>query len=109
MRQTTIAALALGWRMLSGCAMAPLGPTVRVMPGPYKPFEVFQRDQFECTQYAESMVAGQAEAANNRELGAAAIGTGLGLALGGATGGGWAGSTAAVGGGAGSGKVGGGQ
>ena len=73
MRNRTIAVLALGSLMLAGCAMTPLGPTVRVMPGPYKPFEVFQRDQFECTQYADSMVAGQAEAANNRALGATAI------------------------------------
>ena len=74
MRSTTIAALSLGTLMLAGCAMAPLGPTVRVMPGPYKPFEVFQRDQFECTQYADSMVAGQAEVANNRALGATVVG-----------------------------------
>jgi hypothetical protein len=44
--------------MLAGCATTPVGPTVRVMPGPYKPFEVFQRDQFECTQYADGQVAG---------------------------------------------------
>ena len=96
MRNTTIAVLALSSLMLAGCAMVPLGPTVRVMPGPYKPFEVFQRDQFECTQYADSMVAGQAEAANNRALGATAIGAGLGLALGAATGDGRAATTGAV-------------
>ena len=100
MRSTTIAALTLGSLMLAGCAMTPVGPTVRVMPGPYKPFEVFQRDQFECTQYAEGQVAGAADAANTRAVGATIIGTGLGLALGAATGDGNAATAGAVAGGA---------
>jgi len=99
MRRTTLA-LILGSLMLAGCATPPMGPMVRVMPGPYKPFEVFQRDQFECTQYADSQVAGDAERANNRALGAAAIGTGLGLALGAATGDGHNAVAGAVAGGA---------
>jgi len=100
MRKTTIAALTLGSIMLAGCATTPVGPTVRVMPGPYKPFEVFQRDQYECTGYADSQVAGGAEAANTRALGAAAIGAGLGLALGAATGDGHTATAGAVAGGA---------
>jgi hypothetical protein len=100
MRSTTIAALSLGTLMLAGCAMTPLGPTVRVMPGPYKPFEVFQRDQYECTQYADGQVAGQADAANGRAVGATIIGAGLGLALGAATGDGNAATAGAVAGGA---------
>ena len=100
MRKTTIAAFALGSLMIAGCATTPVGPTVRVMPGPYKPFEVFQRDQFECTQYADGQVAGGAESANNRAVGAAIIGTGLGLALGAATGDGSAATAGAVAGGA---------
>jgi hypothetical protein len=93
----TIAALTL---MVVGCATTPMGPTVRVMPGPYKPFEVFQRDNLECLQYADGQVAGGAEAANNRAVGAAVIGTGLGLALGAATGDGHAAAAGAVAGGA---------
>jgi hypothetical protein len=100
MRNITIVALALGSLMLAGCATTPPGPTVRVMPGPYKPFEVFQRDQFECTRYAEDMVAGNAENANNRAIGAAIIGAGLGLALGAATGDGDAATAGLVAGGA---------
>jgi hypothetical protein len=96
----TIAALTFGSLMLAGCATTPMGPTVRVMPGPYKPFEVFQRDNFECLQYADVQVAGGAEAANNRAVGAAVIGTGLGLALGAATGDGSAATAGAVAGGA---------
>ena len=82
--------------LLAGCAMQPVGPTVRVFPAPYKPFEVFQQDQYECGQYASSQVAGRAEAANNRALGTAVIGTALGLALGAATGDGHAASFGGV-------------
>ena len=100
MRKIAIAALTLGAIVLSGCATTPVGPTVRVMPGPYKPFEVFQRDQYECTQYADFQVAGDADAANTRALGATAIGAGLGLALGAATGDGSVATAGAVAGGA---------
>jgi len=82
--------------LLAGCAMQPVGPTVRVFPAPYKPFEVFQQDQYECGQYASGQVAGLADRANNRALGSAAIGTALGLALGAATGDGHAATFGAV-------------
>jgi hypothetical protein len=65
-----------------------LGPTVQAMPGPGKSFEAFTFDQAGCKQYAESSVAGQAQNANNRAVGAAAIGTVLGAGLGAAIGGG---------------------
>jgi hypothetical protein len=74
--------------LLSGCAQTPLGPTVQVMPGPGKSFDAFQFDQAGCKQFAESTVAGQAQNANNRAVGAAAIGTLLGAGLGAAIGGG---------------------
>lgn len=74
--------------VLSGCAQTPMGPTVQVMPGPGKSFEAFTFDQAGCKQYAESSVAGQAQNANNRAVGAAAIGTVLGAGLGAAIGGG---------------------
>ena len=86
--------------LLAGCAMRPVGPTVAVLPAPYKPFEVFQRDQYDCRQFAGSQVAGGAEAANNQAVGVAAIGTALGLALGAATGNGRAATAGAVTGGA---------
>ena len=44
--------------LLAACATTPVGPMVRVLPAPYKPFEVFQRDHFECEQWADSQVAG---------------------------------------------------
>jgi hypothetical protein len=74
--------------LLSGCAQTPLGPTVPVMPGPGKSFEAFQYDQASCKAFAEQSVAGQAQNANNRAVGAAALTTVLGAGLGAAIGGG---------------------
>jgi hypothetical protein len=74
--------------LVSGCAQTPMGPTVQVMPGPGKSFDAFNYDQAGCRQYAEGAVAGQAQNANNRAVGAAALGTVLGAGLGAAIGGG---------------------
>lgn len=80
-------ALALSCTLaLVGCATQPMGPTVLVMPAPTKPFEVFQQDQAMCMQYAQSMVGGQAHAANDRAVGSAAVGAVLGGVLGAAVG-----------------------
>ncbi|MEJ0015151.1 MAG: peptidoglycan-binding domain-containing protein [Acetobacteraceae bacterium] len=82
---TGVVALGL---LVSGCAQTPMGPTVQVMPGPGKSFEAFTYDQGGCRQYAEGSVAGQAQNANNRAVGAAALTTVLGAGLGAAIGGG---------------------
>lgn len=74
--------------ILAGCASTPMSPTVAVMPGPTKPFSKFQEDQVICKDFANSQVAGQSDRANNRALGAAAVGTVLGAGLGAAVGGG---------------------
>ena len=74
--------------LLAACAQTPMGPTVAVMPGPNKPFDQFMGDQALCKQYAEGQVAGQAENANMRAVGAAALTTALGAGLGAAIGGG---------------------
>jgi uncharacterized protein YcfJ len=85
--------------LLAGCAQTPLGPTVQVMPGPGKSFDVFQSDQAGCKVYAASQVQGQAEQANQRAAGAAVLTTLLGAGLGAAVGSGWgaAGSGAGIG------------
>jgi hypothetical protein len=89
MRKAATMILAVGSvLLLSACATRPAGPMVRVLPAPYKPFEVFQRDHYECEQWADDQIAGRAEAANNRAVGAAVLGTALGAALGAAAGGG---------------------
>lgn len=85
-RNKAIVALLGPVLLLAACAQTPLGPTVAVMPAPGKPFDVFQSDQLLCKQYAEGQVAGQAENANMRAVGAAALTTALGAGLGAAIG-----------------------
>jgi uncharacterized protein YcfJ len=73
---------------------------VRVMPAPNKPFEVFAQEQTDCEHYASDQVAGGAPAANNRALGATALGAVLGLGVGAATGSGRAATVGLASGGA---------
>ncbi|HVJ55874.1 MAG TPA: glycine zipper family protein [Aliidongia sp.] len=87
-------AIALIVLLLAGCVTQPTGPTIAVMPAPYKPFDVFQQEDFGCRQYAAYQVAGGAEQANAQALGTAALTTGLGAALGAVAG---AGRGAAIG------------
>lgn len=86
--------------LTAGCATTPTGPMVRVMPAPNKPFEVFAQDQTECEHYASNQVAGAAQVANNRAIGATALGAIFGLGVGAATGSGRAAAVGAATGGA---------
>ena len=83
---------------VGGCATTPMGPTVQVMPSPNEPFQAFVDDQNTCKKYAESQVAGQADAANKRAIGGAMLTAALGSALGGAVGGNNAAAVGAAGG-----------
>jgi hypothetical protein len=74
--------------LVAGCVSQPMGPMVSVMPGPNKPFAVFQDDQAVCKQFADQQVAGAAAQANDRQVGTAVVGTLLGAGLGAAIGGG---------------------
>jgi hypothetical protein len=69
---------------LVGCATVPTGPSVMVMPGPGKPFEVFQADDFACRQWAGQQIGGEnpQEAGNKTLAGGAVIGTMVGAAMG---------------------------
>jgi len=68
---------------LAGCAVLPSGPTVRVMPAPGKPFEVFVSEDQYCQSYArQSLGTSPQEAANNSAVGSAVVGTALGAAAG---------------------------
>ncbi len=83
--------LFLALALLGGCATIPTGPSVMVLPGPGKPFEVFQSDDGVCRQWAAQQVGAQPNDAVNQNLaGGAAIGTlmgaGLGAAIGAASG-----------------------
>ncbi|HZE90126.1 MAG TPA: YMGG-like glycine zipper-containing protein, partial [Rhizobacter sp.] len=85
-------ALALGSAasvlLLAGCAQMPSGPTVTVMPGPYKPFEVFVADDHLCRDWATSSIGGPgSDAASQRFAAATATGAVLGAAAGALVGG----------------------
>jgi len=95
----------LALALLGGCATMPTGPTVAAMPGPGKPFEVFQADDYACRQWAEQQIGGTSpsQSANQNLATGAAVGTlagaGLGALIGSASG--HAGAGAAIGAGAG--------
>jgi hypothetical protein len=105
LRRTGAIGLALPL-LLASCAQTPMGPTVQVMPAPGKPFEQFQTDQVVCKQFAEQSVSGQAQNANLRGVGAAALTTVLGAGLGAAIGGGQGAAIGAAGGALGGGAIG---
>lgn len=102
MKVEQVLLIVFGLVLLSGCATMPTGPTVMVLPGPGKPFEVFQADEFACRQWAQQQIGGTSpsQTANqNLATGAVvgtAVGAGLGVAIGAATGN--AGAGAAIGG-----------
>ena len=58
-RSAQALAAAAGLLALAGCAEMPVGPTVTVMPGPNKPFEVFVADDRLCRDWALSSSGGQ--------------------------------------------------
>jgi uncharacterized protein YcfJ len=72
--------------VLGGCVAQPIGPTVRVLPAPGKPFEQFAAEDAGCRQYASQQVAGAPEQANEQLVNSAVIGTLLGAGLGAALG-----------------------
>ena len=91
---------------LSACATVPTGPSVRVLPGPGKPFEVFQSDDAACRQWANQQAGADAsENANKTLAGGAAVGAVLGGVLGAAIGSGHGHGGAGLGIGAASGAI----
>lgn len=76
-----IAALAL-----TGCASLPSGPTVMVLPGTGKPFEVFQADVAACRQWAADQSGVSTSSAGHPGVSGAVIGTAVGAAAGAALG-----------------------
>jgi hypothetical protein len=97
--------LLLALILLGGCATMPTGPTVMVMPGPGKPFEIFQADDYVCRQWAQQQIGGTSPSgqANQNLATGAVLGTLLGAGAGAAIGSisGQAGAGAAIGAGAG--------
>jgi hypothetical protein len=75
--------------LLAGCASAPTGPGVMVLPGSGKSFDQFRFDDHECRQYASSQVGGANanQAATESGVKSAVVGTAVGAAAGGLIGG----------------------
>ena len=82
----TFAAISL---FLAGCATAPTGPAVMVLPGSGKSFDQFRFDDHECRQYASLQVGGANanQAATESGVKSAVVGTAVGAAAGGLIGG----------------------
>jgi hypothetical protein len=73
--------------LLTGCATIPTGPSVMVLPGSGKPFDVFQTDDAACRDWAFRQVGGTPQDASTRSVvTSAAVGTAIGAALGAAIG-----------------------
>ena len=73
--------------LLGACVTVPAGPSVMVLPGSGKPFEVFQADDDSCRQWAfHQSGAGPNDAVASGAVSGATIGTLLGGALGAAIG-----------------------
>ena len=73
--------------VVSGCASVPTGPSVMVLPGSGKSFEVFQTDDAVCRQWAAQQTGtSPGKASTESTVGGAAIGTLVGAAAGAALG-----------------------
>ena len=72
----------LSMALLGGCATAPLGPTVQVMPAPGMPFDRFQVIDGYCRGFAAQRVSGYQQGANQSALVSGAAGAVLGAAAG---------------------------
>jgi len=73
---------------LPACTSAPTGPTVAVMPAQGKPFEVFQKEDTQCRQFASGSVEGTSNAPLKEGVTSAAVAAALGAAAGAVIGGG---------------------
>jgi len=82
-------ALLLSVLALAGCASAPSGPGILVLPGSGKSFDQFRADESGCRQYASAQVGGTtpSQAATSAGVASAAVGTAIGAVAGAALGG----------------------
>ena len=82
LRRAALSACGVAAVLSSGCAVAPAGPSVLVLPGPNATQARFQADQAACQQQAQAQVAPAVAAANNQAVATAAVGTAIGAAVG---------------------------
>jgi hypothetical protein len=76
--------------LLAGCISVPDGPSVMVLPGDGKNFELFRGDDYECRDFAHYQVGGKTadQSAVNSGVATTAVGTVVGAAAGAAINGG---------------------
>jgi hypothetical protein len=72
--------------LLTACATVPTGPSVVVLPGAGKPFDLFQTEDAACRYYAHTQVGGAGQEPASSTLSGAAIGTVVGAGVGAAIG-----------------------
>jgi hypothetical protein len=98
-RPLLLGAIAVALSLLAGCAPMPVGPTVAVMPGANKPFEVFVQDDQLCRGWAANSIGQPGnDLAAQQFAGSTVTGAVIGALAGAAVGGhGSAGTGAAVG------------
>lgn len=92
MTTTRIRALALALAAVLGvaaCATTPRGPSMLVLPGTSKPFDIFRSDDAACRNYALASVGGSEadQAAADSMARSIALGTAIGAVAGAAIGG----------------------
>jgi len=77
--------------LFTGCATAPLGPTIQVMPAPGKPFAKFQTESEECQAWAFQQMGGQeaVDRINSNAVLYGIIGGAIGAGIGALSGASW--------------------
>jgi len=75
--------------LLAGCVSMPSGPSVMVLPGSGKDFNLFRADDMDCRQFAHLQTGGSTpnDAAASSVAASAAVGTAIGAVAGAAFGG----------------------
>ncbi len=70
--------------LFAGCATAPTGPSVAVLPGSGMSFEQFRYDDYECRRFASDQIGGRsaADAQTDSAVKSAVVGTAVGAAAG---------------------------
>ena len=87
-RRLAFTTLAMASLLLVACAEMPSGPTVAVMPGPNKPFDVFVQDDGLCRDWASHSIGVPGhDAAAEQMLRSTATGTVIGAIAGAVVGG----------------------
>lgn len=87
-RLPILAVVGIASMLLAGCAQMPTGPSIAVMPGPNKPFDVFMQDDQLCRGWAAHSIGIPGhDAAAERMLASTVTGAAIGAVAGAVAGG----------------------